>query len=516
MKLAMNMIRQYADIPVTPEEYTQRMIMTGTAVEATEDISGGMEKVVVGRVLTCEDVEGTHLHECTVDVGGPETLHIVCGAPNVAAGQLVPVALDGAHLPGGVKIKKGKLRGLISEGMICSGEELHVPTELYPNIEEKGILVFHEDYPLGADVKPILGIDDTAVDFEILANRPDCLCAIGIARETAAALDTEFRAPKITVTEAGGDIHDEVKVRVEAPDLCPRYAARLLTGMGYLEVMNFSFTGIREIQKLGLPEGDLRNDPMPILNPLGEDAAVMRPTLACGMLRTLAFNMNHSTPAARLYEAAAVFDHHHRTDEGLPTETQTLCLGAYGPEEDFFTVRGAVEAILRAGGIACEVEAGGDAYYHPGRCARLTRGGVTFAVVGEVHPDVRERFDMPRRAVMAEINLQTLLTYFRPMGEMKPLPRFPAVQRDLALVMEEGVAVGPLMADMRRAAGKLLESMELFDVYRGAQVAAGHKSVAFSLTFRASDRTLTDEEVQAAMDKVTRVCAEKHGATVRA
>ena len=135
MKLAMNMIRQYADIPVTPEEYTQRMIMTGTAVEATEDISGGMEKVVVGRVLTCEDVEGTHLHECTVDVGGPETLHIVCGAPNVAAGQLVPVALDGAHLPGGVKIKKGKLRGLISEGMICSGEELHVPTELYPNIE---------------------------------------------------------------------------------------------------------------------------------------------------------------------------------------------------------------------------------------------------------------------------------------------------------------------------------------------------------------------------------------------
>ena len=182
----------------------------------------------------------------------------------------------------------------------------------------------------------------------------------------------------------------------------------------------------------------------------------------------------------------------------------------------FFTVRGAVEAILRAGGIACEVEAGGDAYYHPGRCARLVRGGVTFATVGEVHPDVRERFDLPKRAVMAEINLQTLLTYFRPMGEMKPLPRFPAVERDLALVMDESVAVGPLMADMRKAAGKLLESMEMFDVYRGAQVAAGKKSVAFSLTFRAPDRTLTDEEVQAAMDKVTHVCAQKHGATVRA
>ena len=213
---------------------------------------------------------------------------------------------------------------------------------------------------------------------------------------------------------------------------------------------------------------------------------------------------------------AAVFDPHHRTQEGRPTETQTLCLGAYGPQEVFFTVRGAVEAILRAAGVTCEVVPGGDAYYHPGRCARLVRGDVTFAAVGEVHPDVRERFDMPRRAVMAEINLQTLLEAFRPMGEMKPLPRFPAVARDLALVMDEAVAVGPLMAAMRKAAGRLLESIELFDVYRGAQVGPGKKSVAFSLTFRASDRTLTDEEVQSAMEKVMRVCADTYGATVRA
>lgn len=795
MKLAMNMLRQYVDIPVGPEEYTERMIMTGTAVEGTEDLSGGMDKVVVGRVLTCEDVEGTHLHQCTVDAGGPEALHIVCGAPNVAAGQLVAVALDGARLPGGVKIKKGKLRGMVSEGMICSGDELNVPNALYPNVEEKGILVFAEEHPLGADVKPILGIDDTAVDFEILANRPDCLCALGIARETAAALDTEFHAPELSVQEAGGDIRSEVSVRVEAPDLCPRYAARviknvriapspmwlrkylhgaglrainnivditnyimleyghpmhafdlskvrgrqivvrrahagetlttldgverrlrtddlvicdeeratglagimggeeseitgattdvmfecaafdrtairlssralgmrtessgrfergvapgtvmdaldracmlvnlldagdvvsgvidlypaprpaqvitasvrriqeragveipagdmvrilrklhfgceregdiltvtvpafredldgeadvceeclriygydhipvtplcgqttqggvspmkalkdraarLLTGMGYLEIMNFSFTGVKEIQKLGLPKDDPRNDPMPIRNPLGEDAAVMRPTLACDMLRTLAFNMNHSTESARLYEIAAVFDHHRPTGEGLPTETQTLCLGAYGPDADFFTVRGAAEALLRACGVTCEVEAGADVYYHPGRCARLVRGGVVFATVGEVHPAVRERFDMPRRAVIAELDLHALLAAARPMGEMKPLPRFPAMQRDLALVMDDGVAVGPLMADMRKAAGSLLESIQMFDVYRGVQIGSGKKSVAFSLTFRAADRTLTDEEVQRAMDKVARVCDEKHGAAVR-
>ena len=796
MKLAMNMIRQYAEIPVTPQEYAERMIMTGTAVEGVEDIAQGMDKVVVGRVLTCEDVEGTHLHQCTVDVGGEEPLHIVCGAPNVAAGVLAPVALDGAHLPGGVKIKKGKLRGMISEGMLCSATELKVPQELYPSVGDEGILLFQEDYPVGSDVRPILGIDDTAVDFEILANRPDCLCAMGIARETAAALNTEFKAPQITVQEAGGDIHNEVKVSVEAPDLCPRYAARviknvrikpspmwlrkylhgaglrsinnivditnyvmieyghpmhafdlskvrgreiivrrahegetlttldgneralrtddlvicdreratglagvmggeeseildgttdvmfecavfdrtairltsrahgmrteasgrfergvacgtvieainracelvnqldagdvvsglidlypnprpqqtitasvariqeragvdippeamveilrklqfgcerdgdtltvtvpcfredldgeadiceeclrmygyehigatnlrgettqggvspmkalknkiarILTGLGYLEIMNFSFTGLSEIQKLGLPEDDLRNQPMPIRNPLGEDTAVMRPTLVCDMLRTLSFNMNHSTESASLYEMAAVFDHHHPTEEGLPTETQTLCLGSYGPDVDFFSVRGALEAILRACGINCEVEPGADVYYHPGRCARLTRGGVVFAQLGEVHPAVRERFDMPKRAVVAELNLQTLLTYAKPMGEMKPLPRFPAMQRDLALVMDEAVAVGPLMTAMRKAAGSLLESIEMFDVYRGIQVGLGKKSIAFSLTFRAADRTLTNEEVQKAMDKAQAVCASKFGATLRA
>lgn len=796
MKLAMNMIRQYAEIPVTPQEYAERMIMTGTAVEGVEDIAQGMDKVVVGRVLTCEGVEGTHLHQCTVDVGGEEPLHIVCGAPNVAAGELVAVALDGSHLPGGVKIKKGKLRGMVSEGMLCSATEMKVPQELYPSVGDEGILLFQEDYPLGSDVRPILGIDDTAVDFEILANRPDCLCAMGIARETAAALGTEFKAPQITVQEAGGDIHNEVKVSVEAPDLCPRYAARviknvrvkpspmwlrkylhgaglrsinnivditnyvmieyghpmhafdlskvrgreiivrrahegemlttldgaeralrtddlvicdqeratglagvmggeeseilegttdvmfecavfdrtairltsrahgmrteasgrfergvacgtvveainracelvnqldagdvvsglidlypnprpqqtitasvsriqeragvdippeamveilrklqfgceregdtltvtvpcfredldgeadiceeclrmygyehigatnlrgqttqggvspmkalknkiarILTGLGYLEIMNFSFTGLSEIQKLGLPEDDLRNQPMPIRNPLGEDTAVMRPTLVCDMLRTLSFNMNHSTESASLYEMAAVFDHHHPTQEGLPTETQTLCLGSYGPDVDFFSVRGALEAILRACGITCEVEAGADVYYHPGRCAKLVRGGVVFAKLGEVHPTVRERFDLPKRAVVAELNLQTLLTYAKPMGEMKPLPRFPAMQRDLALVMEESVAAGPLMTAMRKAAGNLLESIEMFDVYRGIQVGLGKKSIAFSLTFRAADRTLTNEEVQKAMDKVQAVCESKFGAVLRA
>ncbi|MDD3212687.1 MAG: phenylalanine--tRNA ligase subunit beta [Eubacteriales bacterium] len=795
MKLSMNMLRDYVEIPVTPKEYESRMIMSGTAVEGVEELGAEINKVVVGRVLTCTDVEGTHLHQCTVDVGGEMPLEIVCGAPNVAAGVLVPTALDGATLPGGMTIKKSKLRGMTSEGMLCAATELNVPGELYPSVGDEGLLIFNEDYPVGSDVKPILGLNDATVDFEILANRPDCLCALGVARETAAALGTAFQGPKLDVKEAGGDIHNEVDIRVEDPDLCPRYAARviknvrigpspqwlrrylygaglrsinnivditnfvmieyghpmhafdlskvrgrkiivrrahegetlttldgeqrglrtddlvicdesratglagimggeeseiiegttevmfecasfdrtairltsralgmrteasgrfergvapatvmdalnracmlvnlldagdvvggcidlypnpetqptltasvariseragveipaeamveileklffkvsrngdtltvtpppfrsdvegeadlceevlriygfnhigctrlrgettqggttpmlklinrigrILQGMGYIEIMNYSFLSVKQIEKLGLPEGDPRLDPMAIRNPLGEDTAVMRPTLAPDMLKTLSFNMNHGTAEASLYEAAAVFDQHQPTAEGLPAETQTLCLGSYGENADFFSVRGALDAILYAEGVHCEVEPGADAYYHPGRSARLVNGDTVYAQVGEIHPDVLEAFDLPKRAVLAELNLQALLDNAVPMGELSPLPRYPSVARDLALVMDDAVAVGPLMAAMRRAGGKLLESIEMFDVYRGAQVGEGKKSVAFSLVFRAPDHTLTEPEITKAMEKVQRSCAAQYGAVIR-
>lgn len=796
MKLPMNLLRQYVDLNVTPEQYEEKMIMSGTAVEGLEDLGAELTNVVVGRVLTVDAVEGSdHLHLCTVDVGGESPLQIVCGAPNVAPGVEVPVALNGACLPGGVKIKKGKLRGIVSEGMLCSATELKVPVELYPSVGDAGLLIFQEEYPVGSDVRPIFGLDDTAVDFEILANRPDCLCALGIARESAAVLGTAFKEPHVTVVEGDGQMDREVAVRVDAPDLCPRYAARVienvriapspmwlrkflhgaglrsinnivditnfvmieyghpmhafdldkvrgreiivrrakdneelktldgetrrlttddlvicdrdgatglagvmggeeseitegtktvmfecasfdrtairltsrrlglrtessgrfergvapetvmdallracqlvseldagdvaqgtvdlypapkapqtltasvariseragvdipaeamkriltslhftvtvegdrltavvppfrgdldgeadlceevlrlygyehigatplqgsttqggvnpmlhmkneiaavLHGLGYYEIMNYSFLSPKQVEKLGLPQGDPRLSPLPIRNPLGEDTSVMRPTLAPDMLKTLAFNMNHMTESASLYEMAAVFSGVERTEENLPVQTQTLCLGSYGEQTDFYAVRGACEAILRAEGISCEVIPGADCYYHPGRSARLVRDGEVYAQIGEVHPAVREAFDMPRRAVMAEMNLALLLQNRVPMGELAPLPRFPSVARDLALVMDESVAVGPLMSDMQRAGGNLLEHISLFDVYRGKQVGQGQKSVAFSLVFRAPDRTLTDAEIQKAMSKVVRACDEKHGAKIR-
>lgn len=796
MKLPMQWIHEYAPIPVEPEEYQNKMIMIGNGVEGYEAVGAEVENVVVGRVLTCEDhPDSDHLHITTVDIGEAEPLHIVCGAPNCHAGMLTPVAKIGARLPGGVNIKKGKVRGVESEGMLCSGEELGVPVELYPSVGAAGILEFQEEYPLGSDVKPILGIDDTVMDFEVLANRPDCLSVWGIARETAVALGTQFKKPEINVKECGGDIHDYVKVDVEDHDLCPRYIARvikdvrvgpspmwlrkylhgagmrsinnvvditnfimletghpmhafdldmveghhiivrkavegesittldgkphpltagqlvicdavkpscvagimggeeseitekthtmmfecavfdraatrvtsralgirtessgrfekgvsektameameracqmineldagdvvsgvidiwpnpakeqvitasckriarrtgvdipaedivrileqlnfgvqqdgdtltvtvpdyrqdvdgeadlseealrvygydhipstllrgdttpggrsdrmrlkddlarLLTGMGFYEIMNFSFVSPKQIEKLGLPVEDPRNTTLPIRNPLGEDTSVMRTTLVPDMLSTLALNMNHGNEVANLYEVAAVFDPLHRTEENLPTETQMLSLGMYGKNADFYALRGAVERILWAMGIDFTIEAAGDCYFHPGRKAVIKQGDTLICALGEVHPQVREAFDMPQRAYAAEINLAVVAQLRTAMGAVKPMPRFPAVSRDLSLVMDETVQAGPLMADMSAAAGKILEAAKMFDVYRSANLGEGKKSIAFSFQFRAADRTLTEAEITKAMEKLLKA-AEKHGAVIRA
>ncbi len=798
MKLPMQWIKEYAPIPVDAKTYQNRMVWTGTAVEGVEELGGEIEKVVVGRVLTVDKVEGSdHLHVCQVDAGQGANLQIVCGAPNVKPGILVPVALEGAKLPGGIKIKKGKLRGVMSEGMLCAATELNVPQELYPSVGDAGLLIFREEYPLGTDVKTIFGLDDTVIDFEILANRPDCLCAWGVARETAVALKTEFKKPEITVAEADGSIHDYVKVSVFDTDFCPRYVARVvknvrvkpspmwlrkylfaagmrsinnvvditnfimletghpmhafdlsrvrggeiivrkansgetiktldgkerqlsgiellicdkegptgvagimggeeseitestqalmfecasfqrtgtrlaarslgmrtessgrfekgvcaataleamqracqminlldagdvvpgiidiypnpakpqvvkgslariarrtgvdipkqamvdilkslhfevkvlqdgdtieatvpafrqevegeadlseevlriygyehipttrlrgeatpggrseamrfredigakLNGLGFLEVMSFSFISEKAIEKLNLPKDDGRNRPLKILNPLGEDTRVMRPSLAPGMLQTLALNMNRGNDSAYLYEIAAVFDGNQITAEKLPTETPTLCLGMYGAGADFYALRGVVQSLLTGLGIKAEIVPGGESYHHPGRSARLMADGRVLAVLGEVHPDIRDNFDMPGRALLAEVNLTLAMALYVPMGEVKPLPRYPAVSRDLALVMAGDQPVGPVMAAMEKAAAALLEECRMFDVYRGAKLGDNKKSVAFSLTFRSADHTLTEAEITAAVEKVLKACEKEFGAVIR-
>ena len=228
MDLPMSWLGDYTDITgVTPKEYSDKMTMSGSKVEGVENLGRELDKVVVGKVLGCEDhPDSDHLHVCMVDVGEDEPIQIVCGAPNVAVGQKVPVALNGSTLPGGMKIKKGKLRGVMSNGMICSHDELGIEPSRLGYEPEYGILVLDETSEIGSDVKDLFGLNENVVEFEITSNRPDCFSIIGLARETAATFKKPFNVPVPTFNETDGDINDMISVSISDPEKCTRYCAR--------------------------------------------------------------------------------------------------------------------------------------------------------------------------------------------------------------------------------------------------------------------------------------------------
>lgn len=796
MKVPMQWMKQYTEIPVSAEAFQDAMIMHGTGVEGLEDQNEAVQNVVVGKILSVRKHENSdHMVICSIDVGETEPLQIVTGAPNVHEGDLVPVAKVGAVLPGGVKIKKGKLRGVESYGMCCSGPEINVPEYLYPSVGDKGLLVFHEDYEPGADVRPILGVDDTIVDFEILANRPDCLSVWGVAREAAATLGTTFNKPEIKVDTVPGKMDEYVKIDVQDTDLCPRYCARviknikvgpspmwmrkalnaagvrainnivditnyvmletghpmhafdlakvkdqhiivrrayegekivtldgkerdlttdmlmiadqtnatgiagvmggeeseitdetttvmfeiaafdranirqttralgmrteasgrfergvcaatcreaadracqlvnmlgcgeviedvydcypnpkeetvvkasvkrinmrigldipgeemvrilnslhmqatldgdrltviapdfredieveedlseevlriygyehigstmlrgetspgtrnprmqlsdkvseILTGKGLYEIRNFSFISPKLIEKLSLPESDPRLKPLKVTNPLGEDTSVMRSTLVPSMLGTVSLNQNRNNETAMLYEISPVFNAAERKEGELPHEQPMLCIGAYGPKVDFYLVRDIVLDMLARFGVTCEIVPGAQPYHHPGRAAQLMVGEQCLAAVAELHPNTMAAFEITKRTVIAEVNLELLAELRCKMGHVRSLPKFPAVTRDIALVMDEATTVGAVLTAIRKAGGALLESAEMFDIYRGTQLAQGKKSVAFSLTFRNAERTLSDEDVNPLMKKILAACERDCAAVLR-
>lgn len=796
MKVPMKWLKEYVDINMPAEEYASKMVMTGTAVEGVEKTGEQFEKVVAGKVLSCVDHPNSdHLHVCMVDVGEAEPLQIVCGAPNVHEGMRVAVALDGARLPGG-KIKKGKMRGEVSMGMLCSGPELDVPAGLYPHIGDEGILEIFEDVAPGTDVKQVFGLGDDIIDFEILANRPDCLSVWGLARESSAVLEEHFVMPEIAVEETGaGTFDDYAKVEVQDDVLCPRYCARVITdvkigpspkwmreylygagvrpinnivditnfvmletghpmhafdlskvkeqtivvrrarpgehlttldgkehaldetmlvisdrenatglagimggeeseivddtasvlfecaaferannrvtarklgirtessgrfekgvcpetalealnracmlvnmlecgkvvpgcydnypnpkppveidaevgricrrigvdvpaetmedilnrlyidttliggdllhcevpafrqdmeteadvseevlrmygydhipstlmngvtmaghrnpvtvfadrvkaalvGMGLFEVLNYSFISPKWIDAMDLPEDDARRAPVLLRNPLGEDTSVMRTSLVPSMLNTVANNLNRGNGAGRLFELSKTFAPGEKAGD-LPVERNALCLAAFGDGADFYTVKNIVVGLLAKFGVTAAIEAAGDGYYHPGRKAVMSVDGVKLAALGEIHPDVAERFDIRGRVILAEVDLDALMPLEKDFYGVKPLPRFPAVSRDIAVVVDEQVGAGTMMDAIRKAAAKTLEDVKLFDIYRGEKLGAGRKSVAYAITLRAPDRTLTDEEINNTMDKVLKALSA-FGAELRA
>ena len=228
MNLPMSWLNDYMDIDVTPKEYSDKMTMSGSKVEGYESVGDNVQNVVTGKVLTCEDhPDSDHLHVCTVDAGTGEILQIVCGAPNVKAGVIAPVALVGAVLPDG-KSKKGKLRGVESCGMLCSHDELGITEDMLGYEPEYGILLLPDDTPIGKDIRDIFGMNETVVELEITSNRPDCFSIIGLARETAATFNKKFTIPEVKFTENSENIADTISVEVLDKDKCKRYCARMV------------------------------------------------------------------------------------------------------------------------------------------------------------------------------------------------------------------------------------------------------------------------------------------------
>ncbi len=226
MKASYNWLKEFVDFPHSPEELAELMTNIGLNVEGIDEVGGAWTDVYVGRVLTCEPVPETdHLSFCRVDAGTGETLEIVCGAPNVAAGQLVPVAVVGADLPGGFKIKERTLRNVTSHGMICSEGELGISDE------HAGIMVLPEDCRIGAPLTDYIGGRDWIYDLEITINRPDCLSHLGIAREIHAATGIELKMPAMEFDEVGESASDRISIEILAPEKCPRYSARIVNGV---------------------------------------------------------------------------------------------------------------------------------------------------------------------------------------------------------------------------------------------------------------------------------------------
>lgn len=288
----------------------------------------------------------------------------------------------------------------------------------------------------------------------------------------------------------------------------------ILLAQGLSEICTYTFISPKAYEKACLAESQALETSVKIMNPLGEDTSIMRTTALPSMLEVLARNYKNRNPKAALYELAPSY--HTRGSEELPSESEDVILGVYGEDYDYFVLKGVVEVLLENTGIQTyEIEQVTDnPVFHPGRCAELFVNGKSLAVLGEVHPKVCANYEIGTRCYAAQISVAVLLEEGVTDKLYVPLPKFPAVSRDIACVCDKTLPVVKLEKEIANAVGGTLENITLFDVYEGDQIAEGKKSVAFSLKLRSKEKTLTDEDADAAMKRAVKAL-EKLGAVLR-
>ncbi len=792
MNTSLSWIKTYVpDLDVTAQEYTDAMTLTGTKVEGFTELDADLDKIVIGQIDKIEKhPDADKLIICQVNIG-TESVQIVTGAPNVKEGDKVPVVLDGGRVagghdgkmtPGGIKIKKGKLRGVESFGMMCSIEELGSTREMYPEAPEYGIYIFPEDAVVGESAVKALGLDDVVFEYEITSNRVDCYGVLGIAREAAATFQKKFCPPIVEVKENDEKASDYVKVTVEDPELCPRYCARVVKNVkigpspkwmqrclasngirpinnlvditnyvmeefgqpmhaydldtianqeivvrragkdekfvtldgqerimdenvlmicdgekavgiagimggensmitddvktvlfeaacfdgtsirlsskriglrtdasgkfekgldpnnaqaaidracqlmeelgagevvggmvdvcsetrepsrvkfelekinkllgtsltkeemidylgrvelaydektdeivaptfrqdihcnadvaeevarfygydkipmtlptgeattgklpfklriqevardiaeycGFSEGMSYSFESPKVFDKLCIPEDSDLRKVITISNPLGEDYSIMRTSTLNGMLASLSTNYNRRNKDVRLYELGNIYLPKSLPVTELPDERTMFTLGMYG-KGDFFDMKGVCEEFFEKIGMKKKVTYdpnSGKPFLHPGRQANMIYEGKVVGYLGEVHPAVADNYSIGEKAYIAVIDILDVLEFAGFNHKYTGIAKYPAVTRDLSLVVPHAVLAGQIEEIFDQRGGNILESYQLFDIYEGAQIEKGFKSMAYSLVFRAHDKTLGENEISATMKKI--------------
>jgi phenylalanyl-tRNA synthetase beta chain len=391
--------------------------------------------------------------------------------------------------------------------------------DCYPNIRENISVKY-----ISKNINALLG---TNISDEYISKY---LSAVGIRTENNIAYPPTFRAD--VTCEA--DLAEEV-ARIHGYDNIPSVLGRIkpsagirtdrqrfadnvkntLSSLGFYEMLSYSFESGNVFEKLLIPENSPLREAITVLNPLSEDFSHMRTTTVNAVLTSLAYNSSRRNPAAALFEIAKTYVAESLPLTKLPDEHEYLTLGMYG-NCDFFCIKGAVEATLAAIGINADYQKTDILpFMHPTRSAFVLVNGVNIGFLGEIHPLVAENYDIKEKTYISVLDFGLIYDNSPSSLKISPLPKFPSVKRDIALIVDEGVTAGELFAAIRIAGGETLENVSLFDVYTGTGVPNGKKSMAFNLYYRALEKTLTDAEIIAVTDKILTELNEKTGAELR-
>lgn len=452
--------------------------------------------------------------------------------------------LESAHFNGGNNRRTSRALGLMSEAAMRYSKGIspllselgslraaQLITELGCGNVMEGVVDTNPNYPahktievypgqmnelLGTDI-PVevmvdcLGrvfIEATLTGETMVCKVPSQRSDIEIQEDIAEEIARVYGYEDIPIYPLGGMASGGYSPRQKLRERARRHMMRL----GLHESMTMAFASKRAFDDANFAETDGRRDCPRILNPLSEDYAQMRTTLVPAMMQVLALNAHNRNADCQLFEISNVHVPEKDAD-GLPTQLSRMAIGIGG--EKFLTLKGMLESLYGAFGLTLKLEADGPEYYHPGRKATLWLNGEKAGEMGELHPETLEKLDIDGRACIAEIDMDLLIDNADTSMVYTPLPRYPALERDMALSVNRDVQVGPMMEIIRQVGGDVLESCDLFDVYEGEQAGEGKKSVAFSLRFRAADRTLKDEEANVLFDKMCASLEQKYGAKLR-